>query len=87
MESDINPMQAAKRCTAHSKRTGEKCLSPAVSGWSVCRMHGAGGGAPDGERNGNFSHGRRTKAARAERACLRQLLSDSRKFIAALASN
>jgi hypothetical protein len=26
-------------------------------------MHGAGGGAPKGKRNGNFRHGGRTKEA------------------------
>jgi len=34
-----------------------------VKGYRVCRMHGAGGGAPEGKRNGNFRHGARTKAA------------------------
>jgi len=28
-------------------------------GWTVCRFHGARGGAP--ERNGNYRHGGRTK--------------------------
>jgi len=59
-----NPMQkahAAPRCTARSRRSGERCRSPAVRGWSVCRMHGARGGAPEGERNGNYRHGARTK--------------------------
>ena len=32
------------RCTAHSKRTGLLCKSPAVRGWTVCRMLGARGG-------------------------------------------
>jgi hypothetical protein len=27
----------------------------------VCRFHGARGGAPEGERNGNYRHGVRTK--------------------------
>jgi len=59
-----NPMQkahAAPRCTARSRRSGERCRSPAVRGWSVCRMHGARGGAPEGERNGNYRHGARSK--------------------------
>ena len=30
------------QCTAHSKRTGERCKAPAVTGHPVCRMHGAG---------------------------------------------
>jgi hypothetical protein len=28
---------------------------------TVCRMHGARGGAPQGKRNGNYKHGARTK--------------------------
>ena len=62
----INPMQkahAAPRCTAMSKRTKERCRAPAVRGWRVCRMHGARGGAPTGERNGRFRHGARTQEA------------------------
>jgi hypothetical protein len=30
--------------------------------WTVCRFHGARGGAPEGKRNGNYRHGARTKA-------------------------
>jgi hypothetical protein len=51
MKSDANPMHkahSAPRCTAKSKRSGLTCGSPAVKGWLVCRMHGAGGGAPKG---------------------------------------
>jgi hypothetical protein len=62
----INPMQSAHdapRCKVKSKRTGLPCRSPAVNGYQVCGMHGAGGGAPEGKRNGNFRHGGRTKDA------------------------
>ena len=50
-----NPMQGplamhqSPRCTAHSKRTGKPCGSPAVRGWAVCRMHGARGGCAKGQ--------------------------------------
>jgi hypothetical protein len=54
---------AAPRCTAKSKRTKEQCRAPAVRGWTVCRMHGARGGAPTGERNGRYRHGARTQEA------------------------
>ena len=60
----IDPMQSAHnapRCRATSKRTGRPCKAPAVRGWSVCRMHGAGGGGPSGRANGNYRHGGRTK--------------------------
>jgi uncharacterized protein YjcR len=53
------PMHQALRCHAKSKRSGLKCQAPAVRGSSVCRMHGAAGGAPKGNRNaikhGDFS--------------------------------
>jgi len=38
------------RCKAKCKKTGERCESPALTGYGVCRMHGANpknpGGAP-----------------------------------------
>jgi hypothetical protein len=64
MKSDANPMQsahAAPRCTALSKRSGFLCKNPAVKGWHVCRMHGAGGGAPSGAVHPNYKHGLRTR--------------------------
>jgi hypothetical protein len=82
MKIDINPMQRSLRCTAHSKRTGMPCGSPAVSGWSVCRMHGAHGGAPPGKRNGNYRHGGRTIEAMALRAEIRDLMRESRELMA-----
>jgi hypothetical protein len=69
----------APQCTARSKRTGERCKGPAVRGWTVCRFHGAGGGAPSGERNGRYKHGQFTKAAKAERKALRELLRLARE--------
>lgn len=40
------------RCTAHSKKTGERCGAPAVTGYNVCYHHGANlknpGGRPKG---------------------------------------
>ena len=50
------PMHLASRCRATSKRSGLQCRSPAVRGHNVCRMHGAGGGAPAGNRNA-LKHG------------------------------
>lgn len=63
MKSDANPMHkahSAQRCTAKSKRTGHRCKAPAVKGWQVCRMHGAGGGAPAGSVHPNYRHGGRS---------------------------
>jgi hypothetical protein len=51
------PMHQASRCRATTKRSGKPCRSPAVKGWAVCRMHGAGGGAPRGNQNA-LKHGR-----------------------------
>ena len=54
----------AKQCTATAKSTGERCQNPAVNGWDVCRLHGAGspkkgttGGAPP--THGRYSAKRR----------------------------
>lgn len=38
------PGHFGARCSAHSKRTGKPCKSPAIQGGAVCRMHG--GSAP-----------------------------------------
>jgi hypothetical protein len=83
-ENLINPLQRSSRCTAHSKRTGLPCGAPAVTGWSVCRMHGAGGGAPCGERNGNYRHGGRTKQTMALIATVRDLVRESRELLEAI---
>ena len=50
------PMHLAARCRAKSKRSGLQCRAPAVRGHSVCRMHGAAGGAPKGNQNA-LKHG------------------------------
>jgi hypothetical protein len=76
--------QKALRCSATSKRTGERCRAPAVLGWTVCRFHGARGGAPKGKANGSYKHGLHTQEARAERRLISRLLRESRKTIAAL---
>ena len=57
----VDMMNAAPRCTAKAKRTGQRCKGPAVRGWDVWRFHGARGGAPCGEKHGNYRHGGRTK--------------------------
>lgn len=77
----VNPMRAADaapRCSAHSKRTGEPCRAPAVRGLRVCRMHGAGGGAPTGRRNGRFVTGRYTREAIGFRRLVAVLAREAR---------
>ncbi len=74
-KSDTNPMQrahAAPRCTARSKRSGFLCKNPAVKGWRVCRMHGAGGGHGSGKANPAYKHGMRSR----EWAEMRKEISD-----------
>ena len=77
----INHMHLASRCTAHSKRTGKPCRSPAVRGFTVCRMHGARGGAPRGERNGRWKHGRFACDAIESRRTVRQIVRDMQQTL------
>jgi len=37
----INWNENVRQCTATSKRTGERCKCPAVTGYDVCNVHGA----------------------------------------------
>ncbi len=76
--------QKAPLCSATSKRTEKPCQAPAVRGWTVCRFHGAGGGAPRGARNGRYKNGLYTTEAVEERRCLSELLRQSRRALAAL---
>jgi hypothetical protein len=82
--SPVHRLQQATRCTARSKRTPQPCRGPAVMGWTVCRVHGAGGGAPPGERHGQYKHGERTKAAISERRAVSKLLREARASLARL---
>lgn len=82
MKADANPMHranAAPRCGAKSKRSGLACRNPAVMGWAVCRMHGAGGGAGSGKANPAWRHGGRSQEAAALRAMVAELTRESRK--------
>ncbi len=76
--------QKAPRCTATSKRTGKPCQAPAVRGWTVCRFHGARGGAPRGKAHGRYKHGLYTTEAIEARRALRELLRESRDMLASL---
>ena len=77
VESNTNPMRkahSAPRCTAKAKTTGNRCNGPARRGWKVCRMHGAGGGAPNGPANGAWVHGERSVEVTRIRRNLMELL-------------
>jgi hypothetical protein len=68
-KSNVNPIDPAQRlrdaprCHAKAKSTGQTCKAPAVKGWRVCRVHGAGGGAPSGRAHWNWKHGARSAEA------------------------
>ena len=76
-------MQRAPRCRAKSKRSGKQCCAPAVRGKTVCRMHGAFGGAPKGNRN-NYKHGQFSCEAMAERRAISDLVRIARALAASL---
>ena len=63
---------AAPRCKARCKESKAPCRNAAVKGRSVCRMRCGKGGAPKGERNGAYRHGRHPAEAEAERRELRR---------------
>ena len=73
------PMHRALRCQARSKRSGKRCQSPAVRGNRVCRMHGAGGGASQGNRNA-WKHGGYSDRAVSLRQHIAELMRTSRAF-------
>ncbi len=66
-------LQDAPRCAARSKRTGQPCQGSAVRGSRVCRMHGAGGGGPEGPANGAWRHGGRSGELTQTRALVAAL--------------
>jgi hypothetical protein len=84
--NNVKAMLDSPRCKATSKRTGRRCLAPAVSGWKVCRFHGARGGAPSGPANGSYRNGQFTKQALASRAIVRRLLKQTNELMAAMQS-
>ena len=77
----VSRLRSAPRCTATSKRTRKPCKAPAVRGWSVCRFHGARGGAK-GKRNGNWLHGMYSVEIVEHRRAVNQLLKAARASLA-----
>lgn len=90
MKPTDNPMHPAQRladaprCKAMAKTTHCRCKGPAVRGWSVCRMHGANGGAPSGPANGRWRHGNRSRSTEAMRRDLAELMALARQTAKAL---
>lgn len=75
--SRVERLRQAKRCGAKA-RSGNPCQAPAERGKTRCRFHGARGGGPKGERNGNYKHGGDTREAVALRKAARDLLRELR---------
>ena len=73
-------LRDAPRCTAKAKRTGERCKCPAVKGWRVCRVHGAGGGHKRGAAHPNYRHGARSRDMVEIRRLASYLNRAARKF-------
>ena len=76
----VQRLRDAPRCGAKAKRTGEPCKCPAVRGWRVCRVHGAGGGAPRGSAHGMWKHGIRSRAWIEARRDLNVLIRQAREI-------
>ena len=75
-------MHKSPRCGART-RAGHPCKSPAVRDRNGrCRMHGAYAGAPRGERNGMFRHGRRTIEAQEARQAVREMVQVAEQLTA-----
>ena len=82
MENDVSPMdrvRAASRRTATSKRSGAPCQAPAVTGWAVCRHHGARGGHAPGPVHPRWVHEMRSRASVGMRKAVTQLVREVRK--------
>jgi uncharacterized protein YjcR len=76
----------ARRCTA-TTRDGERCRNPAVTGFDVCRMHGANpesaGGPPEGNENA-VTHGGYAKPHLGRAARVKYMLRRQNELQAAL---
>lgn len=75
-QSGLKHANAAPRCQAHCRRSKKPCEAPAIRGRRACWLHGGKGGAPKGERNGAWRHGRATQEATAERRQAQQLIRE-----------
>ena len=49
-------LKDTRKCTAKAKHSQQRCCNPAVTGYNVCRMHGAGGKSKP--NLGGIKHGR-----------------------------
>ena len=79
--TETGSVSQPSQCGART-RSGAPCKSAPVTGRRRCRMHGGadGSGAPKGERNGNYKHGRYTAEVAATRRWLREATHTLRKL-------
>lgn len=77
----LSMARAAPRCAARCRHTKAPCKGPAMAGKRVCRLHGGKGGAPCGEANGNYRHGRTTAEAIERRRKCRAAIQEVRRLI------
>ena len=73
--------RAAPRGRARCRHSKLPCRAPAMRGRPVCRLHGAKGGGPKGERNGAYRTGQYTAKSKAERRELRALIRELLRLI------
>jgi hypothetical protein len=74
------------QCRARSKRTGQQCRAPAMSGKAVCKTHGGLSSGPktaEGRSRcaqAKTIHGQETRAARKERSKVLTELNELREL-------
>ena len=56
LRNRFGPDWSGRRCGART-RAGTPCQNPCIAGRPRCRLHGGNGGAPSGEKNGNYKRG------------------------------
>ena len=63
-------LHGAARCTARSRRTGERCKNPSAFSSTTCRYHGARRpeSVPRGIRHWNYKNGAETLVAKGARS-------------------
>ena len=75
-------LQQHPRCLARRRKSHFLCQAPAMKN-GRCRIHGgASPGAPSGERNGMWRHGRYSRQYLEMRRAIRILLREARKTVA-----
>lgn len=77
----LQAMLDTPKCGAKKRKKQEYCKAPAMAN-GRCRIHGGlNPGAPTGERNGRYKHGKRTKKYEAEQRQMREIFKKAKAFI------